>query len=407
MAYQELIKNFTKIRYFMREFYVYGFKTREQYNLKSLRSYDNEKRRIDDYLSDYMGFHQNNHGKNVFISIDSRNVDHNPLYKAFLSKSFTNNDITLHFILLDILYDPQIRLSIQQIIQKIDQEYLISFQEPLVLDESTIRKKIKEYIQLGILCSHKDGKQLLYSRMNTVNLAHFQDALDFFSEYALLGVIGYYLNHDSHSLFSFKHHYITHALDSEILYLLLIAIGQKREVILEYHQKNYLFVPLKIYVSTQNGRRYLLGYNYTLKSIKSCRLDHIIKVVIKSQCRNFQYYQEQLKELQKYMWGVALSKNNRQEHVEFILEIDPDEQYIYKRLMREKRIGMIQQVDDTHYRFTADIFDTHEIIPWIRTFIGRITYIDFSNKMIEEQFKNDLLKMYEIYGLKEVDNVIS
>lgn len=43
MAYQELIKNFEKIRTYMREFYVYGFKSRTEYKGKSPRSYDDER----------------------------------------------------------------------------------------------------------------------------------------------------------------------------------------------------------------------------------------------------------------------------------------------------------------------------------------------------------------------------
>ena len=42
MAYSELIKNFNKIRDYMRDFYVYGFKSRDDYTKKSTRSYDDE-----------------------------------------------------------------------------------------------------------------------------------------------------------------------------------------------------------------------------------------------------------------------------------------------------------------------------------------------------------------------------
>lgn len=47
VAYSELIKNFGKIRDYMREFYIYGFKSREDYTKKSARSYDDERRRIE------------------------------------------------------------------------------------------------------------------------------------------------------------------------------------------------------------------------------------------------------------------------------------------------------------------------------------------------------------------------
>ena len=43
MAYHELIKNFNRIRDYMREFYVYGFKRREEYHKKSARSYVDER----------------------------------------------------------------------------------------------------------------------------------------------------------------------------------------------------------------------------------------------------------------------------------------------------------------------------------------------------------------------------
>ena len=53
MAYSELIKNFNRIRDYMRQFYVYGFRTRDEYDKKSARSYDNERRRIESWLGDY------------------------------------------------------------------------------------------------------------------------------------------------------------------------------------------------------------------------------------------------------------------------------------------------------------------------------------------------------------------
>ena len=34
MAYSELVKSFERIRNYMREFYVYGFKSRDEYGMK-------------------------------------------------------------------------------------------------------------------------------------------------------------------------------------------------------------------------------------------------------------------------------------------------------------------------------------------------------------------------------------
>ena len=47
MAFSELVKSFEKIRGYMREFYVYGFRTRSGFSGKSGRTYDNERRRLE------------------------------------------------------------------------------------------------------------------------------------------------------------------------------------------------------------------------------------------------------------------------------------------------------------------------------------------------------------------------
>ena len=210
MAYSEVVKNFSRIREYMREFYVYGFKSRDGYNKMSGRSYDDERRRIESWLGDYMQFRQTPDGKNVFISIDSRISRHNPLYKAWKTKSFTDGDITLHFILMDILESADDSLTISEIISGIDR-YVSDFDEPKSFDESTVRKKLKEYEAEGIIVSEKRGRSVCYKRAQNTGYIN-EDVLDFFSEVAPCGVIGSFLldKQDSHDeMFAFKHHYIT------------------------------------------------------------------------------------------------------------------------------------------------------------------------------------------------------
>ena len=157
-SYNELIKNFERVRGYMREFYVYGFKSREEYDKKSTRSYDDERRRMESWLGDYMSFVRTPEGKNVFISIDSRVSQHNPFYKALKAKSFTDGDITLHFILFDILHSPEIVLSLPEMLDEID-GYLSEFETPMMFDESTIRKKLQEYTRQGIIVSENQAEK--------------------------------------------------------------------------------------------------------------------------------------------------------------------------------------------------------------------------------------------------------
>ena len=147
MAYSELVKDFKRIRDYLREFFVYGFKSRADYNEKSVRGYDNERRRIESWLGDFMSFHRDASGKNVFITVDSRAIPRNPLYKAFKAKTFTAIDVTLHFYVLDILTG-DIKLPLRKILERITDDYLFFFDTSITLDESTLRKKLKEYENL-------------------------------------------------------------------------------------------------------------------------------------------------------------------------------------------------------------------------------------------------------------------
>ena len=101
------------------------------------------------------------------------------------------------------------------------------------------------------------------------------------------------------------------------------------------------------------------------------------------------------------MWGVSTQSRSyrRMEHVEFTVRYYNDEQHIHHRLEREKRCGTVEKLDNNTSKFSADVYDASEMIPWIRTFICRITEVHFSNEKLEEQFKNDIEKMYQIYGV--------
>ena len=208
---------------------------------------------------------------------------------------------------------------------------------------------------------------------------------------------------------AFKHHYITAAMDSEILLTLLQAISERRSVLLKLHNKRKVkqaelaVVPLKIFASVQNGRQYVLAYTPTYNRIASYRLDNIVSIKVGSICDDFAVYAECLRSLQPHMWGVSMhsSPMHGWEHVEFTVTYGEHEQYIHQRLVREKRCGVVEKLDAAHSKFSADVCDAMELGPWIRTFLCRITDINFSDKNIERQFRKDLQDMYALYGLAE------
>ena len=281
----------------------------------------------------------------------------------------------------------------------------------MLFDESTVRKKLKEYIELGLVKGVKQGRQIAYSRTGTANLSSWYDAINYFSEAGLCGVIGSFLLDQTgfeSKACSFKHHYITHALESEVLCQLLHGISQKRSITITNvtnksdHINSWDLVPLQIFVSVQNGRRYLMGYSLKYRRINSYRLDYITGVKIGEISEDFNQLREKLAAMQKYMWGISCNRRSTLEHVEFTISIDTGEEHILQRLEREKRCGTVQRIDQNTCRFIAEVYDTSEMIPWIRTFICRITSLNFSNRTIENQFKQDILDMYALYQIESV-----
>lgn len=154
--FQELIKSFPKTREYVRDFFVYGFKTRDEFKEKSPRTYDNERRRLESWLGAYVRKDHVPKGSNISLAIDSNLLDTNPLFQVWKTKSFTDNDIVLHFLILDLLQSGDAP-SAEEIT-----EHLLTKYEAL-FDVQTVRRKCNAYVREGLLQKKKIGKTVVFS----------------------------------------------------------------------------------------------------------------------------------------------------------------------------------------------------------------------------------------------------
>lgn len=431
MPYKEVVKTLDHAREYVRDFYVYGFKTKDEFSHDSSKTYDDYHRRIKSWLADYMRFERR--GKKItFISIDSRAIKHNPLYKCWKTKSFTDKDIILHFLIFDFLYDNETWIARKELIDGLNDTYPEYLK--LVPDEKTFRNKFKEYVDLGLLEFKEENKEIYYRRTDDIvpgfDISH-SDVLDYFSEIAPCGVIGSFLldkydytweQEQKGSNFAFKHHYITSAMESDNLCAIFDAIGKRSNIILAINKNGeYLIkqkavrrekskskivcnvVPLKIMIGVQTGRQYLMAYNTENQKIMPFRVDYVTCEGVtdqKNSEKEWEKYQKQLQDMLPHIWGVTTG-DGRLEHVEFTVRYSEEEMYIPKRMEREKRCGQVDYPAPGLCRFQADVYESREMLPWIRTFFSRIVEINFSNKEIEEVFWTDLEEMYHLYGVDE------
>ena len=394
--FKELIKSFPKTREYVRDFFVYGFKTRDEFKDKSPRTYDNERRRIESWLSGFVKQDYTEKGKNISLAIDSNLLDTNPLYRVWKTKSFTDNDIMLHFFLLDTLSDTE-GMTVEAITDDILNKYETYF------DVQMIRRKCNSYVKEGLLRKQKSGKDLLYYKNPDFQnvLSEFpmlESAIQYYQMSSPLGIIGNTILDTISSEnegFRVKHSFFVHTLEDAILLEILDAMQQQYSLKLlvkgskSSNETIMKGVPLQIFTSTRTGFTCL-------------RMDTIKKVTALKPVENYTELREKLHNNYEFTWGVSFQgrTNNHTETIKLTLRINEDwEKHIIERLNREGKGGIITRIEPNIYTYEKEVFDTNEMLPWIRTFTGRIIDIECSSPRLKNLFYNDMEQMYQLYNI--------
>lgn len=408
--FKELIKSFSKSREYVRDFFVYGFKTREEFKDKSPRTYDNERRRIESWLSKFIRRDYTNTGKNISLAIDSNLLDTNPLYNVWKTKSFTDNDIMLHFFLLDCLNDTTGKTA-EELTDNILTQYGVLFETQM------IRRKCNEYEKEGLLHKGKRGREIVYYKNASFQETLLQypalsDALKFYQLSAPMGFLGNTILDtisEENKLFRTKHSFFVHTLEDEVLLSILTAIREKQRIeITIKSSKNGKkqvtnAIPLQIFISTKTGRRYLCLYYDFSKRFFCVRLDYIKEVKLLENFANFDLILEKLNCNREKAWGVSFQNENHVhiQHVKLTLSIHEEtEQYIINRLQREGKNGIITKITENVFTYETDVFDAIEMAPWIRSFTGRIIDIQTEHSNLKARIQHDLETMYQMYDIE-------
>ena len=408
--FQELIRSFAKTREYVRDFFVYGFKTRNEFKEKSPRTYDNERRRLESWLGPYVRKDYVSGGSNISLAIDSNLLDTNPLFQVWKTKSFTDNDIVLHFLILDLLRDGS-KLTAEEITDCLLMKYETLF------DIQTVRRKCNVYEKEGLLYKRKTGKKIAYYLDPSPAIwlqsnESAMDALAFYQMAECFGIIGNILLEQSgqqNRLFRVKHSFFVHTLEDEILLVLLDAMNRKLNVQLKIRstkkeQTNITnCIPLQIFVSSRSGRRFLCGYVSRSRRFTCFRLDTIKQVILSEISDEYEELQSKLARNRNRLWGVSFQGTERH-HLDTLtmtLHVpEPEEYYIVERLKREGRGGTVARISQNTYRYEREAFDCNEMLPWIRTFIGRIVSLKCTARSVEQRFYQDLKTMYQMYQIR-------
>lgn len=403
------ISSFDIIRKLVRNLYLEGFNNYLDTDSvgKSSRAFTNNLNSIRNFLDERFISSKTSTKKktNPVISFNTRDETENPLFALWKTENSIATNLSFDFAIMDILEENPDGISWFSLTSDSNSTKHDNHLENYVnkgIDKKSVKPKLEKLANTGIIEFFENGKKIC--KVNTrqikqlLSSTEVKQAIQFASETSPLGVIGSYIldnlkTVDSESLntpIHYKHHFIFNSIDYEIMYILMDAITNKNTVEIETERYGIkTVVPLKLYISTQTGRTYIIFWDLHESILFSENLEKILAAKQLEICSEYESYISKLSEIESNIWGVAFKKENTfdLEHVRFVLEYSPEEEsYIPSRIRKEAVTGNVSDIDESHIEFTADLIDSKEMIPWIRSFFCRITDIDFpySNRIKED-----------------------
>ncbi len=352
---------------------------------------------VDSYMGEQVKFAADENGEYVYKTIDSRDLPKSHLMQLWRMKKIDEFDFNVHFYILDILHNEE---KTAQEVYKISSGYAKEFDPDYVIDKERFFKKIEKYVEDGLLVKREENGVNLYTMAPRTKIPG-PELLRFFTEIAPCGTVGFSIEYKRQyvkSFFQFKHHFTALAFNDGILVNIFEAISKRLTLvpILFDEGKTNKIVPLKVLSGTHAGRDRLACYDLVTNSFNSIRIDEIREFEFGEKYDEYDARYDELEKMREHVW--IFTYGEKLEHVMFELQFEPAEDYVLLRLNREKRFGKITKLSEGYVRFEADVTDTFEITPWIRTFSGWITKIELSNKEALKKFKDDLKAMNEMYG---------
>lgn len=428
MAYSEynhLIKNYSTIRTILKYIAIYGCYEKEQMmdqcNISS-RKYDNETRRCRLFCNknNYLEI-KNNRKKIIALKYDRYQDTENFLVNSYKTKTFTKKDIHLHFLILQILSDKINPISIEEILE---QTCLIDEQ----LDTSSLRLKLNEMSECGFVEKINEGNyvfyklaQDLFEGFTTSEIIEIYDAISFYNKISPISVSGKFFQdtilaylqferkdeYQGKDIFIFKNNYLYKIVDDHVVQIISNAYNQKNMISVELisNKNNYYdVIPIKIISDYQYGRRYLFGYNLSLKKPVFFRIDNIENVEILEEKFDVNKY-DYLEKFLEHSWCATLPSDldeNEEVHtikVEIDCYFNENENYILDRLKREKRWGRLSELSEGHWLFNIHVNDPIEMIPWIRSFGEHLRVRSSNNHNLGERINENWKEALKKYGV--------
>ncbi|ADL53082.1 helix-turn-helix transcriptional regulator [Clostridium cellulovorans] len=426
--FNDFIKHYDLIRSILRDVFLYGCFSREDYENKKIvssRKVSYEMRRIQQYIEkDFIKFDREGKTKLLSLSYDSITNTKNFLVSTYLNKSFTKADLLLYYHILLALNYQDGAINFKQLEEFLLDKELLDYDK---ISSKTIERKLKELSEsMGLINCEKQGRVKQYSLAKDIlkdldnkEIVCLYLVTSLYKNIIFPNIGGYYfqdtlkqymnfhrnINENYEDIFQYQKLHFHPIIEEEILWKLIKAISEKRKIKIEYNlNKNRRIryddeavIPYKIRYDVECGRFYLVAFQKDRCLV--ARLDRITEVKILEEHYQVEELLEKYSSAMENSWSATqLNGKSQLQTLKFKITIkDNNEMYIVEKMKRELKTYTAYEDGENSFIFTKDVNDCYEMIPWIRGYYGKIEVIEPS--YIRRKINNDLKEMLKNYGV--------
>lgn len=414
-----LIRDYENIRNILRDIYIFGCFSRDDYIEKrgiSGRKYDKEQQRISAYLpQSFIQKRRVDKKVLLYCRYNPNEGSDNYLAETYKNKSFTALDV-MSFFFVQQLINNKAGMTASEILDELPQ-----FNDDAVFTKDNLRIKLEELVLKGFLDTRKKGRNIVYFLKEDIfdeftneelidiyiylefmkNTSPIEMPYNFLSEKLSL-----YINCvrdlalPTLDYFTYKHNHLFNVLDNDILLELLKAKNSGKDIRVCFVEKKepLVLIPYEIIHDCVYGRQYVYGFDRT-HSIKTViRIDRISSAILghdldKSESIAFSKAQECSKEC----WCTSgVGKPLSEIVIQFYFD-EINEPYILKRIKVEGHNGSLKKIKPNVYEYRLTVRDPNEMIPWIRSFGERAKVISSGESHTELLISEDWKRALEKY----------
>lgn len=396
------IRNYDKIRKIIRNWYLYGCYTKEEYMEKlniSARTYDLEVNRLKSCIDEkhYQDKRTNRKKEMAFLYNKFRDSG-NYFFQTYKLCAYTQKYMLIYFAILQVLYHEKQKghpacspIQIVSMIQEQEQQDLnnATDSEPADIDSKEILRKLNDLLEMNVVESIGSKGNRTYrlsdNPLDQFDTEELQDIFYAAEIYAarnycaapalfLQDQIAYYLKYNRNfpeklqEICIYQYHFLQNILNDDLIYSIKEAILARKMIELtKYNKKPERFIPCRLMTEYWYGRQYVCVIEPDTKEPHCIRIDFIQNIRILPEHFSFEPYIKQLEKFEKNWCAVIPGSRTKLIEIDFFTNKENDSE-IKQMLYADLHGGTAVEINPHHISYQVNVSDPMEMIPWIRKF---------------------------------------